>query len=61
MQTETVDLVTKTSLFLHKYLRQNSAAELPFNIDGVANIEVWEEGKPYLAGGYFKLWTQQKE
>ena len=20
------------------------------------NIEVWEEGKPYLAGGCYKLW-----
>jgi hypothetical protein len=48
-------------IILHKYLKQNSTAELPFIIDGTANIEVWEEGKPYLAVGYFKLCTQQKE
>jgi hypothetical protein len=26
---------------------------------GMANIEVREEGKPYLAVGYYKLGTQQ--
>ena len=61
LQTETVVLVTKAILILHKYLRQNSAAGLPFIIDGIANIEVWDEGKPYVAVGYYKLWTQQKE
>jgi hypothetical protein len=45
---------------LHKYLRQNSAGGHSFIIDGMANIEVWEEGKPCLAVGYYKLWTQQK-
>jgi len=53
LQTETVDLVTKASLILQKYLRQYSAAGLPYYIDGIANIEVWEEGKPYLAVCYF--------
>ena len=60
MQTETFDLVTKASLILHKYLTQNSAAGFLFIIDGIANIDVLEEGKPYLAYGYFKLWTQRK-
>lgn len=52
--------MTKASLILHKCLRQNSATEPPYIIDGITNIEVWEEGKPYLAVGYFKLWPQQK-
>jgi len=60
LKTETVDLVTKASLILHKYLRKNLADGLPFIIDRIANFEVLEEGKPYLAVGYFKLWTQQK-
>jgi hypothetical protein len=52
--------VTKASFILPKHLRQNSAPGLLFIIEGIANIEVWKEGKPYLAVGYFKLWTQQK-
>jgi hypothetical protein len=51
LQIETIDLVAKASIILHNYLRQNSAADLPFIIDGIANIEGWEEGKPYLAVG----------
>jgi predicted molibdopterin-dependent oxidoreductase YjgC len=45
LQTETIDLVTKGSIILHKYLRQNSAAELPFIIDGIANIKSVERRK----------------
>jgi hypothetical protein len=51
--------VTKYILIIHKFLRQNSPAGLPYIIDGIAIIEVWEEGKPYLAVGYYTLWTQQ--
>ena len=43
LQIEIFDLVTKASFILNKYLWQNSAAGFPFNIDGIANTEVWEE------------------
>jgi len=35
-----------TAFFLHNCLRQNSAAGLIEFIDGMADVEVWEEGKP---------------
>jgi hypothetical protein len=31
---------------------QNSAAGLLYFIDAMADIEVWEVGKPYLVDGY---------
>jgi hypothetical protein len=52
---------TELISILHKYLRQNPAAGLHYIIDEIANIEAWEEGKPYLAFGYYMLWTQHKE
>jgi hypothetical protein len=44
-------LVAKAIFLLQNYLRQNSAAGLPCLLNRMANIEVWEEGKPYLAVG----------
>jgi hypothetical protein len=46
-----VDLVTNVTFMLYKYLRQNSSAGLPFIVDGMANIEVFDEWKAYLAAG----------
>jgi 6-phosphogluconate dehydrogenase (decarboxylating) len=43
LQTETTHLVTKASFVLHKHLRPNSASELLFIIDRIANIEVWKK------------------
>jgi len=35
--------VRKATLVLHKWLRQNSADNLTYITDGMANIEMWEE------------------
>jgi hypothetical protein len=59
MQSETAVIMAVAIFLLHSYLMQNSAAGLPCIINGMANIEVWKEGKPYLAVGD-KLWTEQK-
>ena len=40
---------------LHKWLSQNCVAGLTYIINGKADIEVWEKGKPYLAVGYYQL------
>jgi len=51
LQTDTVVLVLKAISLLHDYARQNSAAGLSCIIKRMPHIEVWEEGKPYLAIG----------
>jgi hypothetical protein len=38
---------------LLKYLRQNSVSGFSYIIDGMANIEVWEEEKPCILFGYY--------
>jgi hypothetical protein len=43
------------SHFLHNWLIKNSTAGFPYITDGMANIEICEEGKPYLAVGYYRL------
>jgi len=60
LQTETVALVAEDIFVLQNWLRQNSPFGFPYITDGIADIEVWEEGKPYLAVGYYRLWTLQK-
>jgi hypothetical protein len=40
--------VGKAVCVLHNWLSQNSAVGLPYITDGMAVIEVWEEGKPYF-------------
>jgi len=54
------DVVLGKATFLHSWFSQNSTAGFPYITDGIADIEVWEEGKPYLAVGYYRLWTLQK-
>jgi len=41
-------------------MSQNSASGLPYIRDEMADMEVWEEGKPYRAVEYYMFWTQQK-
>jgi hypothetical protein len=52
--------ITELIPILHKYLRRNPAAGLPYIIDEIANIEAWNEGNPYLAFGYYMLWKEHK-
>jgi hypothetical protein len=60
LQIQTFFYSDNAIFVLHKCLRKNSAAVLPYFLDGMADVEVWEEGKPHLAVGCYKLWTQQK-
>jgi len=53
------DVVLGKATFLHSWFSQNSTAGFPYITDGMANIEVWEGEKSYLAV-YYKLWTQKK-
>jgi hypothetical protein len=41
--------IDKDIFVLHNQLRQNSAAGLLYITEGMADIEVWVEGKSYLA------------
>jgi len=54
LQNQTFLLVTE-AIFLQNCLRQNSAFGFPYVTEVMANIEVWEEGKPYVAFGYRNL------
>jgi len=60
LQTQRDVVLGKATYFLHNWLSKNSTAGLPYITDGMANVEVWEERKPYLAVGYYKLCTQKE-
>jgi hypothetical protein len=43
------------------WLRQKSDVGHPYITGGVANMEVWEDGIPYLSVGCYKLWKKMKK
>jgi hypothetical protein len=50
----------KVIFVLYNWLRQNSFAGITYITYGIADIDVWVEGKPYLAVVYNRMWILQK-